>query len=138
MHLYIVSEDYSFGTSRLVHSAFGHLTEASYLNLLSFKYGYFSLKNTSLHFKRPLLTLWSHMDSFFMDGCIFFLFLCLFVLKFGFPYKNYYKPWRTKNIFKYISDCVRLKEDIYIYLYIPRTIPLTYDVFFNKVREEQV
>jgi len=29
-------------------------------------------KNASLHFRRPLLTHWSHMDYFFMmDGCAF-------------------------------------------------------------------
>jgi len=51
-----------------------------------------------------------HGLLFFMDGCIFSVFRMWVTIH------NHYKPWRTKDIFKYISDCVRLKEDCHINL----------------------
>jgi len=45
------------------------------------------------------------MDYFFlMDGCIILGF------KTQPPIHNRYNPWRTKDIFKYISNYVRLKD----------------------------
>jgi hypothetical protein len=46
----------------------------------------FSHKTTSLHFRRPLLTHWSHMDyTFMMDGCNFLAFKISFtpIIKLG-------------------------------------------------------
>jgi len=64
-------------------------------------------KNPSLHFRRPLLTHWSCLGYFMMDGCTF---------------------WRFKNSIQYItklggarilfnnSDCVWLKEESHIHM----------------------
>jgi len=62
-----------------------------------------SYKNAWLHFRRPLLTPGVILVTVIMDGCAFLGF------KISGTIHSHYKV--SKDIFKYNSDCVWLKEE---------------------------